>query len=401
MNTELRHYFNTIYRKDELADLLIFFDIEISRSAKKAELVDIATAYVGGDPASWLFKLPERDLRLLSDLVRAGADEWLKYDAPEFPTILEGLKLIVVEDNHYEDVVALLPLPIYSIICPFVDMVIEDKERFGLFEAERLGLGLMNIYGAIPVDDFLSIIYDIVGDDHELALNIVRNPLIAAQRTIYKDEMYVVSPYALDCEHVVENRKPFNKKIRKYVSCTREQAISAGTGAPYCAYGTGTEAAEGVLSVLEGLGLTRAEALKELHEIWFNAQFTMEQVCTEAMFRCVNDKIDEISSFTEYRRIVDTIAAYANNMPKWLLKGRSSEASDMLKLSIKVDETIFEDAAHGDDDTTYDGSFDNVMSGPFEQFYKQGIGVRHVMPDAPCPCGSGLSYKNCHGRKLS
>jgi preprotein translocase subunit SecA len=29
------------------------------------------------------------------------------------------------------------------------------------------------------------------------------------------------------------------------------------------------------------------------------------------------------------------------------------------------------------------------------------MAVRHVAPDDPCPCGSGLKYKNCHGRHLS
>ena len=69
----------------------------------------------------------------------------------------------------------------------------------------------------------------------------------------------------------------------------------------------------------------------------------MDEACAEAMFSCVNDRINEIDTFDEYRRCIDTIAAYANSVPKWLLKGHSSTESNLLKLSIKVDEASFEE----------------------------------------------------------
>ena len=30
-----------------------------------------------------------------------------------------------------------------------------------------------------------------------------------------------------------------------------------------------------------------------------------------------------------------------------------------------------------------------------------GMAVPHVAPFEPCPCGSGLSYRNCHGKFIN
>ena len=114
------------------------------------------------------------------------------------------------------------------------------------------------------------------------------------------------------------------------------------------------------------------------------------------MFNCVNERMDDIPSFALYRQYIDTIAAYSNSIPKWLLKGRSSNESNMLKLLIKVEESDdFEPLSLDQSELSI------PESGTLEQFYRMGIGVRHVLPEDPCPCGSGLSYKNCHGRKLN
>ena len=33
--------------------------------------------------------------------------------------------------------------------------------------------------------------------------------------------------------------------------------------------------------------------------------------------------------------------------------------------------------------------------------FPYGMSVPHVAPDDACPCGSGLRYRNCHGKLLN
>ena len=37
----------------------------------------------------------------------------------------------------------------------------------------------------------------------------------------------------------------------------------------------------------------------------------------------------------------------------------------------------------------------------FTENYPLGFAIPHVAPDDPCPCGSGLTYRHCHGKYLS
>lgn len=393
MNTDLHQYFN-YYRKPELEFLLRFFHVDYVGKPKKEELVRMAVELIGNDPVSWLFKLPERDLRLLASLLEKGDSIWHELDEPDFPCFLDSLRLIIVDDINPLHTRVMLPFTIANLVSPFILDVIKDKESMGLFEEERITVGILNIYGAIPHDDFIKLLLEVMDNDEERILRAIRNPILAHLQGEYKGKWYTHSPYVYDVGLIVENRKAFSRKIRKYLPCTIEQAKAAGAHIPYCAYGSG-EAAE-VMKVLEELGYSEAEAIKELNKIWFNSQFASDEAYAEAMFNCVNERMDDIPSFALYRQYIDTIAAYSNSVPKWLLKGRSSNESNLLKLLIKVEESDEFEPLSLDQ-----SEYSIPESGTLEQFYKMGIGVRHVHPEDPCPCGSGLSYKNCHGRKLN
>lgn len=403
MNTELQRFFKQ-YLKDDLITILDFFEQPYEKSTKKAELVDMVCEYIGGHPVDWLFMLPERDLRLLKELVEHGPNIWIPMTAQECPCVIEGLHLIFADDTDLSRVSVLLPYEIYSLISPFVSDVIKDKEAANMFEKERIGLGILNIYGVLPLDEFIEILFEMFPGDHSSSVEVAHCPYVVMQRVFYVDDCYLVSPFVYDYKAILEARKPFNKKIRKYRKCTKEEAISAGSPIPFCSYGHDMPMGEDVISVLMSLGLTREMALEEIHEMWIDAQFTTDQSFTEALFNYVNDKIDDIQSFAEYKRCIDTIAAYANSIPKWLLKGRTSTDAGLLQLSIKVDEETYTEFVEEDkffSPYSPENGIEEPADGPLDQFYKLGIGIRHVHPDAPCPCGSGISYRFCHGRKLN
>ena len=395
MNAEVRQYF-VHFTKDELSTILSYFDQPVPKKAKKAELVDIVSDFIGGHPREWLYRLTERDLKLLQLLVNAGPENWKKLESPDYPSVVALLGLIYVDDSGEEEVLASIDRSLYFPVAAILDQVMKEKEDDGSFETERTALGILNIYGAIPVEDFVDTVFTMFDEDgsgKDVTLAMADCQLIAIHRVFYKEKVYLISPYAYDYETIIDGRENF-QEVKEYRLFSGEAARQAGLNAPYCAFGAGTEEFEAVRNVLDDLGYDDEEIMAEMHEIWLNAQNAADQSAAEAIFSCVNSRIDDIESFAKYRRCIDIIAAYANSIPKWLLKGSISTEVGLLQLSIKVDESIMD--GNGLDETDSEEQL-----GPLKEFYKYNMAVRHVAPDDPCPCGSGLSYCRCHGKRLN
>ena len=394
MNTEVEAYFSS-FTKDELSTILSFFEQEFPKKAKKAELVSLVTSFIGGHPREWMYRLPERDLRLLRILSDAGPENWVKMESPEYPSVAALLGLIYVDDNSFDDVMATIDHRLFFPVAAIIDQVIKEKEKDGSFDTERAALGILNIYGAIPVEDFVETVFGMYDDDEsgkDTTLSMADCPIVSMNRVFYKDNVYILSPYAYDYENIIDGREEFDD-IKEYRQYSAEEAVSAGSNSPYCAFRTPQY--DAVVEILKGFGYGKDEILDEMHEIWLNSQYAASEESAEAIFNCINTRIDEIESFDLYRKYVDIIAAYANSVPKWLLKGKSSSEAGVLELSIKVDESVME----GNDLEEQAAAEEEL--GPLKDYYKYNMAVRHVAPDDPCPCGSGLSYCRCHGRRLN
>ena len=388
------------FTKDELSYILEFFDQPLEKNEKKAGLVDRTAGLIGDNPRAWMYMLTESDLMLLRDLVSAGPGQWVELLNPDYPYMLEMLNLIYIDDTDKDFVYASLDEALYSHVASIIDHVIAEKRVDGSFETERLALGLLNLYGVITVEGFVQQAFDMMDDGSnrgEQFARIAENRLVAIQRATYKGEMYLVSPYAYEFEKLIDGWAEF-PNTGGFASFTKEEAMHAGSDAPFCAFGYGTPEYNAAWDVLEDLGYERQDILDCLNEVWVNAQYAMDEACAEALFSCVNDRINEIDTFDEYRRYIDTIAAYANSVPKWLLKGHSSTESNLLKLSIKVDEASFEEELPGEEQAK---KGPDELPGPLNELYRYSMAIRHVGPDDPCPCGSGLSYRRCHGKILN
>lgn len=405
MSNTLVPYYNVL-TKDELKMILNFFEVPYARTAKKTELVTCVSEFISSEPEKWLGVLSERDLRILQKLAFDGPMVWSTLDMPEYPTALEPLGLVLVDDFSGEEVKVALQEDMWNLIKDHVNDVCNEKEADGSFEVDRMALGMLNIYGVLPIKDFIDLVLDTFSDydgERDIPMAIANSYVVAMQRYWHEGESYLVSPFVVDHEAIIMNREDF-QEMKEYARFTAEEVISAGMKAPFCAYGLGSEEVENVMDILLKLGYTGAQAGRIMHEIWVNAQYSMEESFAEAMFKCINDRIDDIESFAEYRSYINAIAEYANKMPKWVLKGNISDEVNLLRLSIKVDESAMDGSNIPDEDEETEEMPDSsLVAGPtpMDQFYRFGLAVKPVYPDAPCPCGSGLSYCRCHGKILN
>ncbi|MBR6863899.1 MAG: SEC-C domain-containing protein [Bacteroidales bacterium] len=83
------------------------------------------------------------------------------------------------------------------------------------------------------------------------------------------------------------------------------------------------------------------------------------------------------SSLKKARALARTIESYSNAIPVWAFRGRSSMDMMCDSPALRVNEAM-------------SMFFEHQMAG----LYRAAV----IGPEDPCPCGSGLKYKNCHGK---
>ena len=400
MDATIRSYYNHL-TKDEISLILAYYDVRYPRTAKKPELLDIIAEFMGGHPADWMMRLTERDLYLLKDLTDAGPGGWISYDMPEFPSLLERICVVDVDETVPDDLQISLKEGFYLPVAALIDQIIHDKQEDGTFLADRIVLGVLNLYGVLSTGEFVRIVHDVIKgepDKDMLLEDIVGSEYVGFTKMAFGGEVYLVSPYVIDAAKLLEARKDF-KRFRKPVSFDIDTVELAGAGAPFCAFGYGNEKYVAVKEALQDLGYDELDIEDIINEIWQASQYSSQSEFAEILFDSVNSRIEDFDDFHAYQSAINAIADYANSVPKWILKGRDSDSTDCLKISIRVEESPLaadESYAPGIPEQT-----NTNLSSPLSEFYKYNMAVKHVAPDAPCPCGSGLSYRRCHGKNLS
>ncbi len=369
----------------ELEDIRQFFGADVPAKVRKPEFVDRLGAYIIERPAEWLGRMLERDLRLLKRLVDAGPGVPLYLDYPDFPSVLETVRLLGSDtsDENFREV--WIPKELYDVVAPHIDKVLAEGEESGVFETDRAALGYLCLYGILTVDEFFDKMLDYweFSGRHsvECFTNIVyESPVMKLCRVDSGGERYMCAPNIFDPDEILDGRKEYSA-IDSLRPFTPQDALKAGAGSPYFVYGLDTDEGRKLVEMLGNLGYAGEDLVREEHDIWMNAQMSGKKDTTEAIFASVTRKQDEIVSFEDYDDCMEIVAKYANTLPKWLLKGYSSNEKNCLKVVLQTE--------------------DDPMRSMVRKNPLLGLFVPPAPPDDPCPCGSRLSYRNCHGKNKS
>ncbi|MCI1786167.1 MAG: SEC-C domain-containing protein [Bacteroidales bacterium] len=406
--------------------MIDIFGADIPVRLKKADMAVAISDYIKKEPDRWLSFMFERDLRLVRMLLDLDPGKSVHLDYPDYESVLEfyGLVESDVTDENFRKL--WLSEEVRGIVSGHVDKALENGVAEGRFAFERVAIGFLNLYGVMTFNEFMDCMIDYSrsindSDYARLLASLKKSPLLKICR--FSD--YVSSPCASDPLDILKGRKRF-KRVKKPAKFKIEDAVEAGKDAPYFVYGADTVKGKAVIDMLSDLGYPETAIRKEMHDIWINSQTAIDTESAQDLFISVIRKENIISGPGRYDFCLRIVADYANSLPKWLLKGRSPDNSDYMKiiLQAETDADIPDDMIpfpvfspdsdaipenmphwHLPDPVFSDGypdlpivevSSESVLSGL--QF---GMAVRHVAPDDPCPCGSGLKYKFCHGRHLS
>jgi len=366
----------------ELEDIRQYFGADVPTKVRKSEFVDRLGAYIIEKPAEWLGRMLERDLRLLKRLVDAGPGVPLYLDYPDFPSVLETIRLLGSDtsDENFREV--WIPKDFYDVVAPHIDNVLMEGQESGLLETEQAALGYLSLYGIMTTDEFFDCMLDYweYSGRHsiEYFTNMVYDsPVMKLCRVDHDGGRYLSAPNIFDPDEILTGRKEYSgiESLRPF---TPQDALKAGAGSPYFVYGLDSEEGRRLVEMLGNLGYKGEDLAREEHDIWMNAQMIGKTDTTEAIFASVTRKQDGIESFEDYDECMEIVAAYANTLPKWLLKGYSSNEVNSLKVVLQTE--------------------DDPLQSLIRKNPLLGLFVPPTPPYAPCPCGSHLSYRHCHGK---
>ena len=329
--------------------------------------------------------MPERDLRLLLTLVEAGPEVPVPQEYPDYPTALETVGLLGSDSSERDFKEIWIPKEVYDIVSPHIRQVIALGEEDGSFEMERAAFGYLNLYGVLTVDEFYDKMLeynDWAGrwSVEEFTSRLVGSPVFKLCRIDLEGEPYVSAPGIYEPAKIVSGRNAF-PDVGGLRDFTPEQAVEAGSGAPEFVFGLGSKEGKRLVEMLVNLGYTGRDLVLEEHDIWMNSQMVWGDGATEELFGSVSDRQDDIETFEDYSECMEIVAAYANSLPKWLLKGHSPDEVNCLKVILQSEENPL---------------IEMIRKNPYMSLY-----VPPVAGDEPCPCGSGLSYRLCHGRNVN
>lgn len=381
--------------REEILATLDYFNALPRRQGRKEDLVKALIAYLSSDPKVWLSQLMECDLRLLKRLCDAGPDNSVDIIPADFPTVVEVLHFVDSSKSDREDMLRVsIPRAFYDLISKEIDSVISRKEEDGSFHLEHLILGAVNIYGVVPLRTFVDSIFtdfETIDEVRIFAGSVARNPMIRLFQDEYMGESYMISPDVENMDELMKKRKKYHKYSRRYAKSSLDMAISCGLDSPFCFFGRDTEEGKALLGMLEALGYVGEDLTYTAHLVWINSQYEPDMRNLELLLSPLTEAAADIVDYDQFVQYAQIILNYANSAPKWLLKGHSAKESGQMLyyLPENMFSELFDysDALEGDEEVLR--LFDSVNK------------VRPVAPDAPCPCGSGLSYRLCHGRHFS
>lgn len=381
--------------REEILATLDYFNALPRRQGGKDDLVKALTSYLSSDPKLWLGQLMECDLRMLQKLCHAGPDNSVDFIPADFPSVVEVLRFVDTGKGDRDDMLRLsLPPAFYELIANDIDAVIESKECDGSFKIERLMLGAINAYGVVPLRTFVDTIcsdFNTVADLRNFGRAISGHPILRTYQEEYMGEAYMVSPDVEDIDLLMKERRQKYKSVRHYAKISAANAVACGENSPFCSYGRDSAEGKALFEMLESIGYIGDELIYTAHLVWINSQYTPSDHNLSLLLSPLTEAVEDLADYEQFVQFAHVILDYANSAPKWLLKGNSSNATGLMRYEMPEGAFIelFDENEAAEREEEVMRLFDSVNK------------VRPVHPDEPCPCGSGLSYRLCHGRHFS
>lgn len=353
---------------NELKGIAEDLNLSVTSRMRKADLVDMLYHYFMNDVQKWIRLLPEYEVVLLRDLSQAGAECMIeRYNIIGIPC-LEHMALITSGFSQDED------LKIRFVISRELqaalqsvdwEAILKDPEQKLKYEIEQYAYGLLNLYGLLLMKDTIDTVYQLMDGR-------------ATEGQLMKAFLESLGLRTLLCVHP-DDKLPHEIWMRSFYLDNIEEIFMqlqqhADIG-EVAAYSQAEIARAGKMPVMDlsewrtdelnhwmrKMGYEEEEADSVLLYLWYASQYDCN--LSSLLSTTVGGRLN---SMEELKGAMESLIAFLNRTPQWVLMGNSPEA--VSRMSQAAPKTPF-------------------------------LAEPKVGRNDPCPCGSGKKYKHCCGMK--
>ena len=362
--------------KIQLSHLGDMLGCELKSSLRKSEMATGLTDYIINRSDEWLRCLPQRELDLIEIMVKMEKGSEFRTFPQPYGTVMETFGFITEERTDDSSTFTIVPA-LYDSIKERLPMALSFRRANGYMEFEALLMGILNTYGIVEhkkVLEIFSSIYDFKTDPQLavqsiqflyesflMKMNVVRKDDVVYLQTIIRNE---------DLDELIFEREN-RAEIKDYRQFSKEEFMAAGFDPLYPFVGKDSPTGKKLTAFMKKVGMGEKERNVTGTLVWLSAQ----EGGTKGPLGAIHLFDGLLKGFDQVQEMMGVVQEYINNVPKWIFKGYSSHE-------------VFE-------------KYEKPSLQPLPDKKPPvgfGMGIPRVGRNDPCPCGSGLKYKKCHGK---
>ena len=377
----------------------------LPKSLPKAEMVDRLSDYILSHPGKLLDGLCTYELKLLDYMVEEN-DTNIAYGYPQdCQQSLAGMFLMrIIPTEQPDQTIFLIPGDLKDSLHGHIHPLIEKREESHDDVLEEAVMGVLNVYGILPAELATALSAPIASTDEDEIDDYLSRYFIYALNRVQVDlgdgdEDCLKSPFLDEGEikplfRALASREDLEGNIDMPDMDVRAWGIM-----PYPTQWQ--KCSREIETIMKDEGLPEGETAWILTEYWRESQKDVSpiQAVSKTLQRMDFNSLGNASDF------MTTLMNFANAIPKWFLKGHSSD--EIFKQRNKTGKAPMMHVPFSPNGVFSMSASRMVNEGndtddeDFEAMLYRGINPKtgkKIRPNDPCPCGSGLKYKKCHGR---
>lgn len=429
---------NTVSKlqRNEILKYASNLGFEIDESLDDSQLKQAYADWVLANSEELMTRLPMGDLMILKEIRDHRDPEPPNYFNNYLTPIMVKYGLVgmdVVSDTHVHYNV---PDDLMKAVAPHLDRWLNDKNNCVRMELEILTEGLANIFGYVDqttIKKYMRVIHDIQDDDFlQKAFTYIR------RFSLLLDSM----EWAENLEETPNEEVLFFSRYAQPKAVAVKQIIdegSRGITEPDFDLSGVLRAATVTIPIIpnpygeefakyltQTFGMDKFDIRKLCFELWIYRQPILDNMSKKQMevhyLSTVVTSAKKDLSGIEMDEALSRMSKYMNTIPLWELRGNaawqirkhiymrettvSPAMSEQLNQARK-DSRILTDFLNGEATPTEEEMDSILKTFPqlllpekHEKKAEKTPTVARVGRNDPCPCGSGLKYKRCHGRDV-
>lgn len=276
---------------------------------------------------------------------------------------------------------------IYDWFAPHIEEAIKLQDKTMRRDFEHFFWGCLTLYGVLTEKEF----FGLIEQHYEGMLaapfyaNLHRFAALDYCFEFHDGRSYLCHPAVQDdLLRILEDRKKRGQDKATLRKHSLDDILTAGATAPYSCCHVNTQEGKNLFQQLLKAGYDNHQAPLVMADFWLEKQ--LPGIYGSSLNQMASNLLNggHFRKESEAHALLDALMEYCNNVPLWIFKGRSSHE-------------MFQKDPHKDEKMATAGA----MMSQMQRHLQDASAFPKVGRNDPCPCGSGLKYKNCHGKNLN